>query len=161
MKLLICAAGRSKASPEQALAEHYLDRARAIGGQVGITGAGLTEVTERKKLPPAELKRREGELLLAATPPGATLIALDEKGTSMTSEALANLIAEQRDRGAPALAFLIGGADGHGDEVRARADATLAFGKATWPHLLVRAMLAEQLYRAVAILTGHPYHREG
>jgi 23S rRNA (pseudouridine1915-N3)-methyltransferase len=86
-------------------------------------------------------------------------VALDERGKALPSEAFAAKIGDWRDRGAGDLAFLIGGADGHGDAVRARADFLLAFGPMTWPHMLVRGMLAEQLYRAQQILAGHPYHR--
>lgn len=159
MKLLIAAVGRAKPSPERDLTTEYLDRARASGGPIGVTGADLVDVEERKKLPPAELKRREGELLLGALPAGAVIVALDERGKSLSSEDFAGFVARTRDDGAPVLACLIGGADGHGQEIRNRAALTLSFGKATWPHMLVRAMLAEQLYRAVTILAGHPYHR--
>lgn len=161
MKLIIGAVGRAKPSPERDLTSDYLDRINATGGPVGVSGAALVEVEERKKLPPAELVSREGALLLAAVPPGALVAALDERGKSMTSKDLASFVGRARDDGAPALAFLIGGADGHGEAVRAQANISLAFGPATWPHMLVRAMLAEQLYRAVTILTGHPYHRDG
>jgi 23S rRNA (pseudouridine1915-N3)-methyltransferase len=159
MKLVLCAVGRAKPSPERDLAAAYLDRIRASGAPVGITGADLIEVEERKKLPPAELKNREGQLLLGAVPAGAVIVALDERGKSLTSEDFAAFIGRTRDDGAPALACLIGGADGHAANVRNGAALTLSFGKATWPHMLVRAMAAEQLYRAVTILAGHPYHR--
>jgi len=159
MKLLIAAVGRAKPSPERDLTTEYLDRIRSSGGPIGVTSADLTEVEERKKLSPAELKARESELLLGAVPSGAVIVALDERGKSLSSEDFAAFIARIRDDGAPSLACLIGGADGHGEEVRSRATLTLSFGKATWPHMLVRAMLAEQLYRAVTILAGHPYHR--
>jgi len=159
MKLLICAVGRARPSPERDLTNDYLSRVNAAGGPVGISGAELIEVEEKKKLPPLELKQREGELLLGAVPAGAGLIALDERGKSLSSEEFAEFISKKRDEGAPVLACLIGGADGHGEAVRERAALTLSFGKATWPHMLVRAMAAEQLYRAVTILAGHPYHR--
>ena len=113
----------------------------------------------KKRLSSDELKRQEAELLLAAVPAGAIVVALDERGKALPSEAFAARIGDWRDRGAGDLAFLIGGADGHGDAVRARADFLLAFGPMTWPHMLVRGMLAEQLYRAQQILAGHPYHR--
>jgi len=161
MKLAICAVGRAKPSPERELTELYLERARGAGPQIGVGSADLIEVDERKKLEPAELKVREGELLLAAAPKGAIIIALDERGKNLKSSELARVIEGRRDQGAPAMAFLIGGADGLSDAVRQSADLTLSLGKATWPHMLVRAMLAEQLYRAITILTGHPYHREG
>ncbi len=161
MKLFICAVGRGKPSPEKELTSTYLDRVRAAGGTCGITGAELLEVEERKRLAPAELKTREGQLLLEAVPKGAKIIALDERGKTQTSKAFSQLIARTRDDGVPAMAFLIGGADGHSREVRQAVDVTLSFGAATWPHMMVRAMLAEQLYRSITIMTGHPYHREG
>jgi len=159
MKLLIGAVGRAKPSPEKDLTSDYLARIRASGGPVGISSADLIEVEERRKLPPTELKVREGELLLAAVPAGAAIVTLDERGKQLSSEEFAEIIARTRDDGVPALACLIGGADGHGPLLRERAALTLAFGRATWPHMLVRVLLAEQLYRGVTILTGHPYHR--
>ena len=107
----------------------------------------------------SERKIREGELLLAAVPERALVVALDERGKHVSSADFAKLIGKWGSSGST-IAFLIGGADGHGDAVRARADHLLALGTMTWPHLLVRAMLCEQLYRAQQILAGHPYHRE-
>ncbi len=111
-------------------------------------------------MPAAELKTREAELILAALPPGARLIALDERGAAWSSVELAGRLAGWRDAGTGAVAFAIGGADGLGSAVLDRADAVLSLGKMTWPHLLVRGMLLEQLYRAQQILAGHPYHRD-
>ena len=102
---------------------------------------------------------REGEALLAAVPDGARIVALDERGKSQTSEAFAKRLGIWRDDGVRAVAFLIGGADGLDESLRKRADMVVSFGALTWPHMLVRALLAEQLYRAHTILTGHPYHR--
>ena len=99
-------------------------------------------------------------MLLAALPPGARLVALDERGAAWSSIELANRLAGWRDAGSSAVAFAIGGADGLGSAVIERADAVLSLGKMTWPHLLVRGMLLEQLYRAQQISTGHPYHRD-
>jgi 23S rRNA (pseudouridine1915-N3)-methyltransferase len=120
----------------------------------------IIEVGEKRRLPTAELKAREAELLLAALPPGARLVALDERGAAWSSVELARQLAGWRDAGIGAVAFAIGGADGLGAAVIARADAVLSLGKMTWPHLLVRSMLLEQLYRAQQILAGHPYHRD-
>jgi len=111
-------------------------------------------------LPPPQLKSREAELILAAVPAGATLIALDAKGAGWTSRDLAGRLAVWRDSGVAAAAFAIGGAEGLDETVIARADAALSLGAMTWPHLLVRVMLLEQLYRAQQISAGHPYHRE-
>jgi 23S rRNA (pseudouridine1915-N3)-methyltransferase len=120
----------------------------------------IVELEERRRLPTPALKVREAELILGALPPGACLIALDERGAAWSSRTLADRIAAWRDRGVPELAFAIGGADGLGSAVLDKAHATLSLGSMTWPHLLVRGMLLEQLYRAQQILAGHPYHRE-
>jgi 23S rRNA (pseudouridine1915-N3)-methyltransferase len=119
----------------------------------------VVEVEERRSLPAGPLKTREGELILGALPAGMPFVALDERGVQWSSRALAERVAIWRDRGSPELAFAIGGADGLHSMVLDRADATLSLGSMTWPHLLVRGMLLEQLYRAQQILAGHPYHR--
>ena len=120
----------------------------------------LVEVEEKRRLFAAELKQREAELILSAVPAGARLIALDERGVQWTSRQFADRLAGSRDSGAAALAFAIGGADGLGQAVIDRADTVLSLGPMTWPHLLARSLLLEQLYRAQQILAGHPYHRE-
>jgi 23S rRNA (pseudouridine1915-N3)-methyltransferase len=106
------------------------------------------------------LKAREAELILAAVPAGAPLVALDEGGVAWSSRDLAERLAAWRDQGIATLAFAIGGADGLGQAVIARADVVISLGAMTWPHLLVRSLLLEQLYRAQQILAGHPYHRD-
>ena len=111
-------------------------------------------------MPPAQLKSREAELILAALPAGARLVALDSAGRSWSSRQLAERLVEWADRGTGAVAFAVGGAEGLGTAVLQRADAVLSLGAMTWPHLLVRTMLLEQLYRAQQIQAGHPYHRE-
>ncbi|MEZ5894304.1 MAG: 23S rRNA (pseudouridine(1915)-N(3))-methyltransferase RlmH [Parvularculaceae bacterium] len=159
MKIILAAVGKKRGGPEAALVEDYLDRAKGFGRRIGFSDIGLVEVEAPKALSGDVLKKREGELLLAALPPGAPLIALDERGENLSSEKFAALLAGHRDQGAGAAMFAIGGADGHGEELRSRAARLVSFGAATWPHMLVRAMLAEQLYRAMTILSGHPYHR--
>ncbi|OAN49202.1 23S rRNA (pseudouridine(1915)-N(3))-methyltransferase RlmH [Paramagnetospirillum marisnigri] len=151
MRLLLAAVGKAKAGPELDLFSQYAKRLSPP--------LGLREVEEKRPLASAQLKAREAELLLAVVPSGAVVVALDERGKDMTSPELAEKIRGWRDGGTQDLAFLIGGADGHGDMVRARADLLLSFGRLTWPHMLVRALLAEQLWRSQAILAGHPYHR--
>jgi 23S rRNA (pseudouridine1915-N3)-methyltransferase len=106
------------------------------------------------------LKAREAELILGALPVGIPLVALDERGSAWSSRILADRIANWRDQGSRELAFAVGGADGLDPAVLDRADATISLGPMTWPHLLVRGMLLEQLYRAQQILAGHPYHRD-
>ena len=120
----------------------------------------IVELEEKRRLPAAELKMREAELMLAAVPAEARLVALDQRGKEWSSLDLADRLRAWRDGGAGALAFAIGGAEGLGAAVIERADAVLSLGAMTWPHLLARCMLLEQLYRAQQILSGHPYHRE-
>ena len=151
MRLHIIAVGRLKAGPHEALARHYAERL--------AWPLTVREVEEKRPLSPPELKEREGALLLAAVPPGATIVALDERGKSLTSEAFAQRLAAWRDGGMADLAFLIGGAEGLAEPVRQKAQLVLSLGAMTWPHLLARGMLLEQLYRAQQILAGHPYHR--
>jgi 23S rRNA (pseudouridine1915-N3)-methyltransferase len=151
MRLHIVAVGKLKAGPHAALARHYAERL--------AWPLAIREVEEKRPLPAAELKEREGALLLAAVPAGAVLVALDEHGRSLTSAAFAQKLAQWRDAGASDVAFLIGGADGLADQVRRKAQLVLSLGAMTWPHLLARGMLLEQLYRAQQILAGHPYHR--
>ena len=146
----ILAGGRAKSAPETALAESYLTRARDAGRTLGLTSFVMVEYDER---------RPEKIFELVASVP--LVIALDEKGKSLSSEEFARDLARWRDAGEPRALFVIGGPDGLTAEVKRRARSTIAFGTQTWPHLLVRTMLAEQLYRAVTILGGHPYHRAG
>ena len=150
------AVGRQKGGPEATLVADYLSRFDAVGRGMGLGPAALFEVEDKKRRGAAA----EGALLLAAAADGACLIALDERGKTMDSRAFAALLADQRDQGRRDMAFLIGGADGHNDELRARADRLLSFGPMVWPHMLARVMLAEQLYRAASILAGAPYHRD-
>ncbi|HYD32794.1 MAG TPA: 23S rRNA (pseudouridine(1915)-N(3))-methyltransferase RlmH [Azospirillaceae bacterium] len=152
MRLWLAAVGRSRAGAVRNLYEEYAGRL-----SWPLT---LREVEVKKRLPPEELKRQEAELLLAAIPPQATMVALDERGQTLTSQIFAAKMGTWRDAGVSDIAFLIGGADGHGEAVRQRANLLLALGAMTWPHMLVRGMLAEQLYRAQQILAGHPYHRD-
>jgi 23S rRNA (pseudouridine1915-N3)-methyltransferase len=151
MRLHIVAVGKSKAGPHAALARHYAERL--------AWPLAVREVEEKRPLPASEVREREGALLLAAAPPGAVLVALDERGKTLTSPAFAQKLAAWRDSGTADLAFLIGGADGLSESVRQKAQLVLSLGAMTWPHLLVRGMLLEQLYRAQQILAGHPYHR--
>jgi 23S rRNA (pseudouridine1915-N3)-methyltransferase len=125
-----------------------------------VPSVTITEFEEKRKLPEAALKAREAELILGAVPAGARLVALDRQGMAWSSRDLAARLAAWRDQGTAAVAFAIGGAGGLADEVLARAQTVLSFGPMTWPHLLARIKILEQLYRAQQILAGHPYHRE-
>jgi len=147
----LIAVGRMRAGPEAELFTRYAMRIRPK--------LDLTELAEAEGAP-AEAKRREGVALLAALPRNAFAVALDQAGATPDSLALAGLVERWLGLGRP-LCFLIGGAEGLDGAVIARADATLSLGRLTWPHMLVRPMLAEQLYRARAISEGHPYHRAG
>ncbi|MEQ1930860.1 MAG: 23S rRNA (pseudouridine(1915)-N(3))-methyltransferase RlmH [Parvularculaceae bacterium] len=159
MRIVIAAVGRIKSGPEFDLVEDYLGRARALGRNLGFSDVRLADVEAPKGLTGAVRQAREGELLLKSVPAGSRLIALDERGEAQDSAAFSKLLAKWRDEGASCAGALIGGADGLTAQVRERADKVLSFGRATFPHLLVRAMLAEQTYRAMTILSGHPYHR--
>jgi 23S rRNA (pseudouridine1915-N3)-methyltransferase len=149
--LRVIAVGRLKDAPEAALFTRYADRMRPK--------LGLTEIPEARGAP-AEIKRREGAALLAALPTAAFAVALDQGGEVPDSARLAVLLERWLSLGRP-VCFLIGGAEGLDASVLTRADVTLSLGALTWPHFLVRAMLGEQLYRARAIASGHPYHRAG
>lgn len=153
----VIAVGRLKGGPERDLAARFLDRARAAGQAVGLTGFDVDEVAESRRGDAAERRREEAGAVLARCGE-ARRVVLDEQGTALSSAAFAELIGRWRDDGVPAAAFLIGGPDGHGDAVRVDSR-IIGFGAMTWPHQLVRVMLAEQLYRSVTILSGHPYHR--
>jgi len=152
MKIVVAAVGRARKGPERDLFDQYAARLR--------WPFELKEVEEKRPLPTPERMAREAELLLAAVPEDAILVALDERGKHFTSGDFARKLEHWRDDGNHTVAFLIGGADGHGSAVKARARLTLSLSDLTWPHMLVRAMLAEQLFRAQCILEGHPYHRE-
>ncbi len=143
------AVGRAAHGPEAALFERYAARLRPT--------LRLLEISEARGTP-AEICRREAATLLAAIPDAAILIALDSSGEAPDSAALAKLWLRWREAGRP-VAFAIGGAEGLDRSVLDRAAMRLSLGNLTWPHLLARAMLAEQLFRAQSIATGHPYHR--
>jgi len=158
MRLAVIAVGRLKDGPERELCERYRERALALGRGMGLTGPEIVEIAESRGRRPEERKREEAQAILAKTQPGL-LIALDERGRGLGSEAFAGRIATARDAGIADASFVIGGADGLSEEIRDRADLTLAFGTLTIPHQIVRALVLEQLYRAMTIIAGHPYHR--
>lgn len=152
MRLTLIAVGRAKKGPEQELFTSYQKRLRP--------SLELIEVEEKRRLSDVELMSRESELILAKVPEGAYVVALDERGKPMTSRAFAGFLTKQQDNGARDMAFVIGGANGLAQDVRDRANKLLGFGPQTWPHMLVRGMMSEQLYRAQSIQAGHPYHRD-
>lgn len=155
MRVHICAVGRLRAGPEKTLIDDYLTRFDRTGRSLGLGPAHLIEVEDRKGggMP------AEATLLRRAVPNGALIATLDERGKTLTSPDFANRLGGWRDSGRSDLALLIGGADGIDPALRAEADFSLSFGAMVWPHMLVRVMLSEQLYRAATILAGGPYHR--
>jgi 23S rRNA (pseudouridine1915-N3)-methyltransferase len=159
VRIVIAAVGRAARSPEQALCDLYCERARMLGGPLGLTKLDLAIVETSRASHPEARMAEEAEKLRRTLPKGARIVALDEQGKSLSSEDFAAHLAKLRDGGLRDLAFLIGGPDGLSAELRESADERLAFGPQTWPHLLVRAMSAEQIYRALSILARHPYHR--
>ena len=144
-----------KPGPEQIMLNDYLNRAALAGRPLALGPFGVVEIDERK----ARDRAAQSARLIEAIPVGAVAIALDERGKTLSSQDFAKMLATLRDQGTGTAVFLIGGADGHDQTVRDRADRLLSFGPMVWPHMMVRAMLAEQLYRAVSILSGGPYHR--
>jgi 23S rRNA (pseudouridine1915-N3)-methyltransferase len=159
MRITLFAVGRLKAGPEKDLASRYLDRFAKAGPAVGLELAKLVETPESRASNPETRKREEAVALDKALPDGAVLVLLDERGKAFDSQAFADVIGRYRDNGKRDLMLAIGGADGLDPELRSRADLTVNLGTMTWPHQLVRILIAEQLYRTVTILSGHPYHR--
>lgn len=151
MRVLIAAVGRMKAGPLRDLYDEYAARM--------TWPLALREVEIKKTLAVDERRRQEAELLRAPLPPAAKRVVLDERGANLSSEAFARRLEGWRNESVGDVVFLIGGADGVDQSLRIDADLVLSLGLMTWPHLLVRGMLAEQLYRAQQILAGHPYHR--
>jgi len=151
MKISVFAIGKARGVEAEWAAE-YLKR---LGPFVSVH-----EFAVSKALPPAETQKAEAQLLLRAVPSKGIVVLLDERGKDLTSRDFAAKISSWQDQGIADLSFIIGGADGVTDEVRARAGFTLGFGKLTWPHRLVRVMLLEQIYRAKQIIARHPYHRD-
>ena len=159
MRLIVAAIGRLKAGPERELAERYRDRVAKAGRAVGLRDIEIVEIRESQVQDVARRVLEESIALANLIPERAVVVALYATGENLDSGSLTGTLRGWRDAGRPAAVFCIGGADGLGVEIKRRADLTLAFGAATWPHQLVRIMLLEQLYRAVTILAGHPYHR--
>lgn len=155
MRVHLIAVGRLRAGPERDLVDDYLKRCDRTGRPLGLGPFLEHEVEDKKNLGRAA----EADLLARAVPVGGVLVTLDERGKLMSSPEFAAMLARWRDGGRQDVAFVIGGADGIDPALRAKADASISFGAMVWPHLLVRVMLAEQLYRAATILGGGPYHR--
>jgi 23S rRNA (pseudouridine1915-N3)-methyltransferase len=159
MRLMVIAVGRLKDGPERELAERYAKRFDDLGRRIGLRGPEIHEIPESKTRDAPSRIVAEATAIAALIPDKAIVVALDEHGKVLDSLAFSGELRRHRDAAVPALAFLIGGADGLSPDLRRRAALNVAFGAATWPHQLVRVMLLEQLYRAATILSGHPYHR--
>lgn len=155
MRVHIVAVGRLRAGPERDLIENYTTRFDRTGRSLGLGPLTIHEVEDKK----GGGMSAEAALLSRAVPEGAVIVAMDERGKVQTSLQFAEQLAGWRDQGRGDVAFVIGGADGIDPALRSQADASLSFGKMVWPHMLARAMLTEQLYRAASILAGSPYHR--
>ncbi|MTI43786.1 23S rRNA (pseudouridine1915-N3)-methyltransferase [Roseibium hamelinense] len=160
MRFTIACIGRMKAGAEKQLCDRYIERAVKTGRSVGITAVTVSEHAESRQQRVPDRKSDEAQVMLSGLTPGAKLVVLDEAGRGMSSSEFCNMLARWRDDGIPEVVFAIGGADGHGEAVLTRANKRLALGPMTWPHQIARVLLAEQIYRATTILTGHPYHRE-
>lgn len=159
MRISIFAVGRLKSGPEKDLASRYLDRFAKTGPAIGLEFSRMIEVAESRASNADTRKREEAAMLEKHLADGAVLLLLDERGKALDSPAFAEMFGNLRDSGKRDLVIAIGGADGLDPSLYERATSTLCLGKLTWPHQLVRILIAEQLYRAVTILSGHPYHR--
>ena len=159
MRLVVVSIGRLKQGPEQELAERYRERFEDIGRKLGFRGLSIHEIPESRARDAAARIAEEAAAISAAIPPKSMVVALDERGDSIDSNAFARHLGRWRDDQVANTIFIIGGADGLSPDLRRMAKLKMAFGSATWPHQMVRVMLLEQLYRAATILAGHPYHR--
>lgn len=155
MRVQLCAVGRLRHGPERVLIDDYITRFDRTGRALGLGPFAEHEVEDRK----GGGMEAEAALLTRAVPAGALIAVMDERGRTLSSPEFADQLARWRDAGRQDVAFVIGGADGLAPAFRETADFALSFGSMVWPHMLVRVMLAEQLYRAASILAGSPYHR--
>lgn len=157
---MLVAVGRLKDGPERALCARYAERAADAGRRLGFSGPAMIEIPESKAARADERKAQEAQAIRAALD-GAAYLCFDERGQSPDSEKIAQFFRARNDGGVKNFALVIGGADGLDPTLRAQAQAIWSFGAATMPHQIVRILAAEQIYRAMTILSGHPYHRSG
>lgn len=160
MRLMVAAVGRLKQGPERQLAERYRERAVKAGRALGFRGLDIVEIEESRSRDADRRMVEESIAIANILPDRAAIVILDERGDNIGSKALADTLGRWRDDGRGACAFIIGGPDGLATSLSDKAGVRLAFGALTWPHQLVRIMLIEQIYRAMTILSGHPYHRD-
>lgn len=159
MRLLIAAVGKLKRGPERELYDHYAARAGALGRGLGLSRLDIVELSESKGASAASRRSEEAKALLGRCPAGFTQLCLDPGGKALSSEAFAEKLAGLRDGGAPGLVFFLGGPDGLDKKILESAGLSLSLGPMTLTHGLARIVLSEQIYRAMTILAGHPYHR--
>jgi 23S rRNA (pseudouridine1915-N3)-methyltransferase len=159
MRLCLVSIGRLKAGPEQALIDRYLSRAESLAQQIGLAKPFLVLEHPASSAQDTVRRQQEEAAWLLAKSEDMVRVVLDERGTMLDSAAFAALLKTARARNASSLAFLLGGPEGHSQKVREKADTLLALSRLTLPHQLARLVLAEQIYRSLTLLTGHPYHR--
>ncbi|QCK85650.1 23S rRNA (pseudouridine(1915)-N(3))-methyltransferase RlmH [Phreatobacter aquaticus] len=157
MRLLLVAVGRMKSGPETELADRYQDRAAKAGKSLGFRSVDVVVLDESRSADSAQRKADEAAGILKVA--AGRIVALDERGKAIASDAFAARLGQWKDSGEDATTLVIGGPDGLDATIRDKADLVISFGAMTWPHQLVRVMALEQIYRAVTILSGHPYHR--
>jgi 23S rRNA (pseudouridine1915-N3)-methyltransferase len=160
MRIQLFAVGRMKSGPERELAERYFDRFSKVAPPLGLEFGGVSEIAESRAREADQRKREEAGKLSDSLGAGTLLVLLDERGKNFSSQDFADLIVRHRDGGTRAMTFAIGGADGHAEESRQKAQMVISFGAMTFPHQIMRILAAEQLYRAATIISGHPYHRQ-
>jgi 23S rRNA (pseudouridine1915-N3)-methyltransferase len=160
MRIQLFAVGRMKSGPERELAERYFDRFAKVAPPLGLEFGGVSEIAESRAREAEQRKREEAAKLSESLGAATVLVLLDERGKGLSSQEFAAMIAKHRDGGTRSMTFAIGGADGHADEARQKAQLVISFGAMTFPHQIMRILIAEQLYRAATIISGHPYHRE-
>ena len=159
MRIVIAAVGRMKAGPERELAERYQKRAAQAGRSVGLQGFEVIEIRESRADNPARRMLEESIAIANVIPERAVTVLLDERGENVSSASFAGQLKGWQSDGRAAVVLVIGSADGIAPGLREKSNLAIAFGAATWPHQLARVMLLEQVYRAVTMLSGHPYHR--
>ena len=159
MRIVVAAVGRLKQGPERELAERYRKRAADVGRRAGLSAIDIVEIKESRAGDAGRRMLEESIAIANIIPDRAVTIILDERGENMSSGSFAGRLQGWRAEDKPAIVFILGAADGLAPALREKASLAIAFGAATWPHQLIQIMLLEQLYRAVTIIAGHPYHR--
>jgi len=159
MKIFIGTVGRMKKGPESTLFQTYFERCNQVGSKIGLGPVQIGESVEARNPSKSERQRLEAESLSKMLPKKSRIIALDENGKNLSSVAFSKHLAAWRDEGIPHASFLIGGPDGLDKSLINEADLVLSLGTMTWPHMIARILLVEQIYRSISLLSGHPYHR--